>query len=125
MKSFFVRILLSLVVGFVFIFFISKFVNLPADAVNAISVGIICALVYVISGFITYYLSAQLKQKMFSKIFIIGITGRFIFILSVIALVLKFSDINREVFLVSFLIGYVVFQIWEVISLNKLLLKRV
>lgn len=125
MKSFFVQILISLLVGFVFMFFISKFINLPADAWNAFSVGIICALVYVISGFITYYLSAQMKQKMFSKIFILSIAGRIIFILGVIAIVLKFSDINREVFLISFLIGYFIFQIWEVISLNKILLKRV
>ena len=125
MKSFFVRILISLLLGFVFIFFISKFVDLPKDVWGALSLGTVCALVHVISGFFTYFYAAKMNQNAFNKIFVASIAGRFLFLICLIALILKFSDVNMEVFLISFFIWYFVFQIWEVISLNKLLIKRV
>ena len=125
MKSFFVRILISVLIGFVFMFFMSKFINLPGDAWSALSLSLVCALIHVISGFFTYYFSAKMSQNAFNKIFIVGIVGRFLFIVSVIALILKFADVNMEIFLVSFFIWYFIFQSWEVISLNKLLMKRV
>jgi len=125
MKSFFVRILISVLIGFVFMFFMSKFMDLPGDAWSALLLSIVCALIYVISGYFSYYFSAKMSQNAFNKIFVISIVGRFLFIVGIITLILKLSDINREVFLISFFVWYFVFQIWEVISLNKLLMKRV
>jgi hypothetical protein len=124
MRLFFFRIILTVIIGFFLIIIISKFINLTGGLWIAIISGILCALLYVVSGFFSYYYASKLKQRSFTRIFLLSITGRFILIISIITLVIKHININTEVFIVSFFIWYFVFQIIEIISLNQLLIRK-
>jgi len=125
MRSFFFQIILSVIIGFFLIVIISKFVNYPIGMWSALISGILCALIYVVSGFLSYYYGFKLKQRSFTRIFLFSITGRFLLVISIIVLIIKYSNINNEVFIVSFLIGYFVFQILEIICLNRVLLGKI
>jgi len=124
MRAFFFRIVFAVIIGFILIIIISKFADLSGDVWRAHFSAILCALVYVISGFFTYYYASRLDQRKFTRIFLLSLAGRFLFVISIIALVIKFSNINNEIFIVSFFIYYFVFQIFEVISLNKMLKRK-
>ena len=124
MRSFFFRILISLIIGFFFIIIIYKFVHYSDRFLTAVITGSLCALFYVISGFFTYYYAARLKQRSFTRVFLFSVAGRFILIMIMIALILKFSNIDTEIFIVSFFIWYFVFQILEVLSLNQILTRK-
>jgi hypothetical protein len=124
MRSFFFRVVFAVIIGFFLIIIISKFADLSGDVWRAHFSGIFCALFYVISGFFTYYYASKLSQRSFTRIFLLSTAGRFLLVMGVIALVIKFSNINTEVFIVSFFIYYFVFQILEVISLNRILKRK-
>jgi len=125
MRSFFLRIIISVIIGFFLIILISKFIDLSGDVWSAVSIGLICALFYVMSGFFSYFYASKLKQKSFTKIFIVSLAGRFLLIIGIIGLVIKFSNINTEIFIVSFFVWYFIFQILEVISLNQILIRKI
>ena len=124
MRSFFFRIALTVIIGFFFIIIISKFTDLSGGLWRAHISGILCALFYVISGFFTYYFASKLNQQSFTRIFLFGTAGRFLLIIGIITLVIKFSNVNTEIFIVSFFIYYFVFQLLEVVSLNQILKRK-
>ena len=123
--SFFKRISISLIFGFFFIFIISKFVNLNANLWSAFIVGTGCALVYVLSGFFSFYFAFTRNQQSFVRVFIYSLAARFIFVLSLIFVVLKFTNVDQVYFLIFFFTWYFVFQILEVVSLKNLSRKKV
>jgi len=124
MRSFFFRIILSIIIGFFLIIIISKFINLSGELWHAFISGIICALFYVGSGFFSYYYASRREQRTFTRIFLFSIAVRFALIIGIILLVIKFSNINAEVFIISFFIWYFIFQIFEIISLNTILTRK-
>ena len=124
MRSFFFRILITLIIGFFFILIIYKFVNYSDEFLVAVITGSLCALFYVVSGFFSYYYASRLKQHSFTRIFLFSVTGRFLLVIIVITLILKFSNIDTEIFIISFFIWYFVFQILEVLSLNQILTRK-
>ena len=124
MRSFFFQVVFTVIIGFFLIIIISKFADLSGDVWRAHISGILTALFYVISGFFAYNFASKLDQRKFTRIFLLSIAGRFLFIISFIALMIKFSNINTEVFILSFFIYYFVFQILEVISLNQVLKRK-
>jgi len=124
MRSFFFRILISLIIGFFLIIIIYKFVINSDEFLVAVITGSLCALFYVISGFFSYYYASRLKQHSFTRIFLFSVAGRFLLILLAITLLLKFSNIDTEIFIVSFFIWYFVFQILEALSLNQILTRK-
>jgi len=123
-RSFFFRIFLSVIIGFFFIIIISKFTDLSGGLWSAVISGLLCGLFYVVSGYFSYYYASKQKQRSFTIIFLISLAGRFLLVIGIISLVIKFSNINTEIFIVSFFIWYFVFQILEVISLNQLLIRK-
>jgi len=124
-RSFFQRITVSIVLGFIFIIIISKFVNLANNVWTALAAGTGCALVYVLSGYFSYYFAFNKNQRLFIRVFIFSLAARFVILLSLIVVVLKFTNVQKEYFLISLFIWYFIFQIWEVISLNNLSRKKV
>lgn len=124
MRSFFFRVILSLIIGFFFIFIINKLINDSVEFIKAVITGSLCALFYVVSGFFSYYYASEFTQYSFTRIFLLSVAGRFLLIIIAITLILKFTNINTEVFIVSFFIWYFVFQILEVLSLNQILTRK-
>jgi hypothetical protein len=125
MRSFFLRIIISLIIGFFFILIIYKFVNYSKEFLSAVIAGNLCALFYVVSGFFSYYYASHLKQRSFTRIFLISVTGRFLLVIILITLILKFTHINKEIYIISFFIWYFVFQILEVLSLNQIITRKI
>ena len=125
MKSFAFRIVISLILGFFFIIIISKFINLSSDVWRALIAGTVCAVIYIMSSFFSFYYAYTLPQTSFNRVFVFSITGRILLLLCIITLIVKFTNLNTLVFLISFFIWYFIFQIWEVISLKKLSTKKV
>ena len=124
MRPFFYRVMISLIIGFFFTIIIYKLVNNSQGFLAAVFTGNLLALFYVVTGFFYYYYAAGLKQHSFTRVFLFSVTSRFLLVLIGIFLILKFTDINMEVFIVSFFIWYFVFQIIEVLSLNQILTRK-
>jgi hypothetical protein len=124
MKSFFLRIIISLIIGFFFILIIYKFVNYSDNFLHAVITGNLCALFYVVSGFFSYYYASKFKQHAFTRLFLFSVIGRFLIVLCVMALIVKFTTIDTEIFIVSFFIWYFIFQILEVLSLKQILTRK-
>jgi hypothetical protein len=114
-----------LLLGFFFILIISKFTHLTNHVWRALGLGLACALFYVLSGFFTLYHAANHKQVTFNRIFTVSLGARYLLILGMISLIIKTIDINQEIFIISLIIWYFVFQILEIISLNKLFIRKV
>lgn len=124
MRSFFFRIGLSLIIGFFLLIIISKFINYSDTFFSAVITGNLLALFYVLSGFVSYYYAAGLKQHSFTRIFLFSVAARFILVIILITLILKFFNVDAKIFIVSFFVWYFVFQILEITSLNQILLRK-
>ena len=124
-RSFFKRIAASILFGFIFIIIISKFINLADNAWRGLAAGTGCALIYVLSGYFSFFFAFSRDQQFFVRVFIFSLAARFVVLLGVIVVVLKFSNVQQEYFIISLFIWYFIFQIWEVLSLNKLSRKKV
>ncbi len=124
-RSFFKRIAVSIVFGFIFIVIISKFIDLADNVWRALAAGTGCALIYVLSGYFSFYFAFSRNQQFFIRVFIFSLAARFVVLLSTIVVVLKYTNVQRAYFLVSLFIWYFIFQIWEVLSLNNLSRKKV
>ena len=124
-KAFFFRIGVSIIIGFSLIIIISKFIDISDSSWVAFGTGIVSALVYAGSGFFSYYYAFKLKPRSFIRIFLFSIAGRFVLIIIFIMLVIKFSNINTIVFIVSFIVWYFVFQILEIIQLNQIMTRKI
>jgi len=123
-RSFLKRIIISIIFGFFFIYFISKFAEPATEVWSAVIAGTGCALVYVLSGFFSFYFALTRSQELFVRVFIYSLAARFILVLSLIVVVLKFTNVDQTYFLVLFFIWYFVFQILEVVSLKNLSRKK-
>ena len=124
-KAFFFRIGVSIIIGFSLIIIISKFIDISESSWIAFGTGIIYALFYAVSGFFSYYYASKLKPRSFIRFFLFSIAGRFVLIIVFIMLVIKFSNINTIVFIVSFIAWYFVFQILEIIQLNQIMTRKI
>ena len=124
MRSFFFRIGISLIFGFFLLIIISKFIDYTDTFFRAAITGNLLALFYVLSGFISFYYASHLKQHSFTRIFLFSVAARFLLVIILITLILKFLSIDIKVFIVSFFIWYFIFQILEITSLNQILLRK-
>jgi hypothetical protein len=91
---------------------------------RAALLGMLVALCFVASGFISFTMALKYRQKEFNKIVGISILGRLLLMTLVLVSIFKFSDLDQIPFLVGMFSSYFLFQIWELISFNKLTLER-
>ena len=87
--------------------------------------GILLSLFFVAGGFVFYVYALKFKQKAFNKVVGISILGRLFFMAILIVSVLLIFKPDQVVFLVSMFISYFLFQIWEVLSFNKIAVNKV
>lgn len=91
----------------------------------SIGLGWLIAFIYIFTGFILFLLALKLKNKSFGKMITLSIFGRLIFAIVGITLVVKFLDIHNTIFIITLFSFYFIFQIIEVIGLNKFSIKGV
>ena len=80
---------------------------------------------FVITGFIAFFRAFHLKQKLFSIVFVSSIFIRLFLMTLSLILLIKFSQVHKPVLLISLFGWYFIFQIWELISFNRLAVKEV
>lgn len=123
MKEFVTGIVWSIGLALPLIWLAGLLFNFAGREWYSVSLGGSLALIYVAAGFISFYIALSKKHKAFSRVVITSITARLVLIAVAIVLVFKFADVNEAVFLITLFVFYFVFQIWEVISFNKLVIK--
>ena len=95
-----------------------------ADAIHSASMGMLAALLFVTSGFTAFMIALKYRQKEFNKIVGISILGRLLLMATILVTIFKFSDLDKLPFLIGMFASYFLFQIWELISFNRLNLER-
>jgi len=91
----------------------------PAILLAAMA-GSILASMFVAAGFISFYFARTRAESAFPKIFVASFFGRLASMIIVLLLIFKYINFEHLPFLISLLCCYFVFQLWEVISLNRL-----
>lgn len=123
MKMFLNKVLgISVAVLFVILFSFYLF-ELSNLFLLSICLGLGLSLLYVISGFILSYFAINFTQQSFGRIMVISIFGRLALITIAIVTLIKFVTIDKTIFLIALFGFYLIFQIIEVVNLNKISLK--
>jgi len=81
------------------------------------------AILYIITGYVLFYKAITLKKKSFGKFITVSVFGRLILMVLGITICVKFLDINNTVFIITLFSFYFIFQIIEVIGLNRISIK--
>ncbi|MGD9898375.1 MAG: ATP synthase subunit I [Calditrichaceae bacterium] len=84
--------------------------------------GIFSTLNIVAAYFIIMY-SLKKDQKEFAKIFLTGMVIRILILLIIIFIIISYSQVEDFVFLSGLFILYFIYQIWEILILNRTLKK--
>jgi len=77
--------------------------------------------IFVASNFFVVRHIRKKPHKIFYRRFIISMAVRFIFVLTVLLLVLKVTKFHQIYFTVSFIISYILHSVIEIILINKIL----
>lgn len=86
--------------------------------------GVILSLLFVCGGFFSFLFALKFRQKAFNKFVGISILGRLLLMTIILLMILQFLKIDRAAFLIAMFISYFLFQIWEVISFNRIAIKK-
>jgi hypothetical protein len=125
MKFFFGSIIGLMLIGLLYFIVGSMHVTFINENWVAIALGFGFALFYVITGFISFSIALKKDIKFFNKIVVISVISRLIFILSAITLVFKFSTVDKISFILSIFICYFIFQIFEIVTFNRIGLGKI
>ena len=125
MRNFLVRIVFSLLAGCFLLILISNFVKFADNTWCAISAGTLLALTYVGSGFLAIYLALNRFERLFIRFFVSSLAARFVLVMVVIILIIRFTGLEETSFLIAFFIWYFVFQMWEILSLNSMMKRKI
>ena len=125
MKKFFYGTLVILTVELLLILVIELMFGSLFGDFSAFLIGLLLAITFVSAGYVSFYYALKFQQKLFNKIVGISIFGRLVVISLVIIVILKVTVIDAVSFLIGLFSNYFVFQIWEVISLNKLAVRKI
>ncbi|HID40183.1 MAG TPA: hypothetical protein EYP36_11815 [Calditrichaeota bacterium] len=79
----------------------------------------ILATANIIAVFLIIRFTFNKDSKTFNKLFLIGYGIRFLILLGFIFIVLSSGQVNNFTFLTALFILYFIYQIWEIVFLNK------
>ena len=113
----------SITITSLIFFILLVYLNLTEHILFSIGLGWFLALFYIITGFMLFNKALKIKNKAFGKMITISVFGRLIIMVLGIALSVKFLDINITAFIITLFSFYFIFQIVEVVGLNKISIK--
>ena len=113
----------SIIIISLLFFVLLTALDLSGSYTLSIGLGWLIAFLYIVTGFILFFIALKVKNKSFGKMVTLSVFGRLIFALSGIALVVKSLDIHNTVFIITLFSFYFIFQIMEVVGLNKISIK--
>ena len=123
--KFFIKIMIILVLsGIIFQFFLWYFNVFSLYNSIGITSGFIAAFLFVSSGFLSFYIALRKKNKIFLRTVIVSILSRLLFIIIVILFIIQYLNLDLKMFFVSLFIWYFIFQILEITSFNRLEVKE-
>ncbi len=95
--------------------------NYLQDAANtyALVYSAILATANIVAVFLIIRLTINKEAKSFNKSFLIGYGIRFFILLGFIFIILSSGQVNNFTFLTALFILYFIYQIWEIVFLNK------
>jgi len=97
----------------------SRIFSFNSIQINSLVISGILASFNVISAFLMIFISRGKDFNNFVRVFFSGIAARIFILLVIIFTIIKLMNVDRFVFIFSFFILYFVFQIWELIIINK------
>ncbi len=97
--------------------------NISENYLLSIGLGWLIAFLYIVTGFILFIIALKFKNKSFGKMITISVFGRLIITVGGIALAIKSLDIHNTIFIIALFSFYFIFQIMEVVGLNKISIK--
>jgi len=115
----------SIIITSLIFFILLVYLDLTEHILFSIGLGWILALLYIITGFMLFNKAIKFKNKTFGKMITISVFGRLILMVIGITFCVKFLDINTTAFIITLFSFYFVFQIMEVVGLNKISIKGV
>lgn len=119
--KFFISGILTILASLCVVIILFLVINIfSAEVFRSAILGILAALLFVSSGFIAFKFALKFQQKEFNKIIGISILSRLVLMTIVIVSIFNFSDLDKMPFLIGMFVSYFLFQIWEVVSFNKL-----
>ena len=125
MKFFLQGISVIFLVGLILIGLVLYLLHSAPVRIISILGGIMLAWLFVSSGFISFYRAASKNERTFLKIFLGSIVGRLTAMAILLILILKYGFLEQVPFLISLFTWYFIFQIWEVVSLNRLAVRKI
>lgn len=118
-KKFFLGLGVILIVYAIVCLSVAQLASFERDQIFSLYISGIIATVNVVIAFLVVKFSMHKGQDIFTKIFLAGMVIRLSGLLAVIFLVLKYSRVDRFVFIGSLFILYFIYQVWEVLILNS------
>jgi len=114
-----VFIILLIFVGVVWL--LSDYFHYNSIIFNSFVISGIITVINIVVAFLIVKYSIKKSVDTFNKAFLVSMGARFMVLLGVIFVILKFAEVHQLAFLVSLFLLYFIFQFWEMIVINKYL----
>jgi hypothetical protein len=98
--------------------------NNATGALTAASGGCVLSWFFVGSGFVGFYKARAKPETAFQRIFLSSIFIRLAIMVVIIVFILKYTVFGPLPFFISLFCCYFIFQIWEVVCLNRLVIGK-
>lgn len=120
-KKFILGVLIILIIYIVGCIILSAMLNFKRIEINSLIYSGILTTANIVSAFFISRLAITQKRRSSQKSFLSGMLIRFLMLMILITLIIKYLEINNLVFLLSLFLLYFAFQFWEVILLNRMI----
>ena len=113
----------SITITSLIFFILLVYLDLTEHILFSIGLGWVLALFYILTGFMLFNKALEFKNKTFGKMITISVFGRLVFMVIGITATVKFLEVNITAFIITLFSFYFIFQIMEVVGLNKISIK--
>jgi len=120
-KKFILGVLIILVIYSGICIILSTFLNFSPVEINSLIYSGILTTVNIVSAFLITRFAINQKRQSSQKSFFSGTLTRFLTLIILITLIIKYLEISYLVFLLSLFLLYFTFQFWEILLLNRML----
>jgi hypothetical protein len=122
-RIFFTGVFIILLIFIGVVWLLSDYFHYNSIIINSLIISGIITVTNIVVAFLIVKYSIKKSIDTFNKAFLISMGVRFIVLLGVIFVILKFAEVHQLAFLVSLFLLYFTFQFWELIVINKYLEK--
>jgi len=118
-KVFYLGIFTILSIYSIASYIISSYFEFGPVKINSIVWSGTITTINIVAAFLVVKFTIDKNAAVFNKIFLTSMAIRFLILVGLIFVVLKFVNVHQFTFLLTLFLLYSIFQFWEVIILNK------